>query len=55
MAKIGAIQMGQHCFSEAGKPDCIQRGRYYILWRYDGAIWRIAKVFSYDHQPMTGR
>lgn len=54
MAKIGAIQMGQHCFAEAGKPDCIQRGRYTLLWRFDGTTWRIAKVFSYDHRPMTG-
>ena len=54
MAKIGAIQMGRHCFAEAGQPDCIQQGRYYILWRFDGANWRIAKVFSYDHRPMAG-
>lgn len=54
MAKIGAIQMGRHCFSEAGKDDCIQQGRYYILWRFDGTLWQIAKVFSYDHRPMTG-
>jgi len=53
MAKIGAIQMGRHCFAEAGKADCIQQGRYYILWRFDGATWQIAKVFSYDHRPMT--
>lgn len=54
MAKIGAIQMGQHCFAEVGKADCIQRGRYYILWRFDGTNWRISKVFSYDHRPMAG-
>ncbi len=50
MAKIGAIQMGRHCFAQAGKPDCIQQGRYYILWRFDGKGWQIAKVFSYDHR-----
>lgn len=54
MARIGAIQMGRHCFAEAGKADCIQQGRYYILWRFDGANWQIAKVFSYDHRPMSG-
>lgn len=53
MAKIGALQMGRHCFAEAGKPDCIQQGRYSILWRFDGANWQIAKVFSYDHRPMA--
>jgi len=53
MAKIGAIQMGRHCFAQVGKADCIQQGRYYILWRFDGTSWQIARVFSYDHRPMT--
>jgi len=53
MAKVGAIQAGRHCFLEVGKTDCIQQARYYILWRFDGARWQIAKVFSYDHRSMT--
>jgi ketosteroid isomerase-like protein len=53
MAKIGALQTGRHCFVEAGKTDCVQQGRYTILWRFDGSSWQIAKVFSYDHRPMT--
>ena len=53
LAKVGALQMGRHCFAEAGKPDCIQQGRYTILWRFDGSHWQIAKVFSYDHRPMA--
>lgn len=52
MAKIGAIQIGQHCFAPAGKLDCIQQGRYYILWRFDGSSWQVSKVFSYDHRPL---
>lgn len=54
MAKVGALEIGQHCFAEVGKSDCIQRGRYTILWRFDGTDWRISKVFSYDHRPMAG-
>lgn len=53
MARIGAIQMGRHCFAVAGKAECVQQGRYYILWRFDGTSWQISKVFSYDHLPMT--
>ncbi|WP_457354200.1 nuclear transport factor 2 family protein [Roseateles sp. P5_D6] len=53
LAKVGALQMGRHCFAGAGKPDCIQQGRYTILWRFDGSRWQIAKVFSYDHRPMA--
>jgi ketosteroid isomerase-like protein len=53
MAKVGALQTGRHCFADAGKPDCIQQGRFTILWRFDGSTWQIAKVFSYDHRPMA--
>lgn len=55
MAKIGAILMGRHCFAQVGQADCIQQGRYYMLWRFNGTAWQIAKVFSYDHRPMNGR
>lgn len=54
MARIGAVQVGQHCFVEVGKADCIQQGRYYILWRFDGSAWQISRVFSFDHRPMSG-
>lgn len=53
MAKVGALQTGRHCFFKPGETDCIQQGRYTILWRFDGAAWHIAKVFSYDHRPMA--
>ncbi|MEO6279665.1 nuclear transport factor 2 family protein [Roseateles sp.] len=53
MAKLGALELGRHCFAEAGRPVCIQQGRYTILWRFDGTAWQIAKVFSYDHRPMA--
>jgi len=52
MAKIGALQVGRHCFFEVGAADCIQQGRYTILWRFDGTKWQISRVFSYDHVPM---
>lgn len=52
MAKIGALQIGRHCFAQPGKTDCIQQGRYSILWRFDGSTWQISKVFSFDHRPM---
>lgn len=52
LAKVGVLQMGRHCFERAGQPGCIQQGRFTILWRFDGAAWQVAKVFSYDHQLM---
>jgi len=55
LAKVGALQMGRHCFVLTGQADCIQQGRFTILWRFDGTSWQIAKVFSYDHRPMAPR
>lgn len=52
MAKVGALQIGAHCFLEVGKADCIQSGRFFIYWRYDGSRWQIARVYSYDHQDI---
>ena len=53
LAKVGVLQMGRHCFATPGQPNCIQQGRFTILWRFDGIEWHVAKVFSYDHRPMA--
>lgn len=53
LAKVGALQIGRHCFADAGQPNCIQQGRFTILWRFDGSEWHVARVFSYDHRPVA--
>ncbi len=50
MAKVGALQLGEHCFFEVSQAECIQSGRFFIHWHYDGSQWQIARVYSYDHQ-----
>jgi hypothetical protein len=50
LAKVGALQMGRHCFIPVGGTQCVQSGRFMILWKYDGVNWQASKVFSYDHQ-----
>jgi hypothetical protein len=51
-APDGRLLSKHQCFVAAGKADCIQQGRYYILWRIDGTPWQIARVFSCDHRTM---
>ena len=52
MAKIGLVLSGRHCFYRLGESKCIQSGRFYMLWKFDGKDWHMSRVFSYDHQDM---
>ena len=52
MAKVGLVVTGKHCFFLVGETQCIQSGRFYMLWRYDGKDWHLTRVFSYDHQDI---
>jgi len=52
----GAMTMGEHRFFKLapGKPDeMTETGRFIILWKNDGGVWKMARVISYDHR-LTG-
>jgi len=51
MADYGAIQMGEHRFIEDGA-ETSTIARFVHLWRREDDTWRIARVLSYDHQPV---
>ncbi len=56
IAKHGAIHTGMHRFYgiEAGKPDQLREtGRFFHVWRLEKGQWKLAQVFSYDHQPAS--
>jgi len=49
----GAMTMGEHRFFKLtpGKPDeQTEVGRFIIIWKNDGGIWKMARVVSYDHR-----
>ena len=49
---FGAMTMGEHRFFKLtpGKPDQMtETGRFIILWKNDGGVWKMARVVSYDH------
>ncbi len=50
LAKVGLVMIGKHCFYKGNGDACLQTGRFYMLWKYDGSKWQISRVFSYDHQ-----
>jgi len=48
----GAMTMGEHRFYKLtpGKPDQLtETGRFIIVWKNDGGVWKLARVVSYDH------
>jgi hypothetical protein len=48
----GAIQMGRHTFTRDGEPG-VEIAKFVHLWRYAEGEWRLARVLSFDHRPMT--
>ncbi len=49
---FGAIQTGRHMFTKAGE---VGTGiaKFVHLWRFRDGQWRLARVLSFDHRPLT--
>jgi hypothetical protein len=48
----GAIQMGRHTFTREGEPGA-EIAKFVHLWKRADGKWRLARVLSFDHRPMT--
>ena len=46
----GAIEVGEHtfCHGEGGREDC-GTFPFVMVWRKDGATWKVSRVISYGH------
>ncbi|WP_417497373.1 nuclear transport factor 2 family protein [Maricaulis sp.] len=52
----GAVQSGEHLFSivrPGEAPELTGRAGFTTLWRLEGDDWRMSRVLSYDHQPIS--
>jgi len=49
---FGAIQMGRHTFTREGEQGA-EIARFIHLWSYSDGRWRLSRVMSFDHRPMT--
>lgn len=49
---FGALQMGRHTFTREGEPG-VEIAKFVHLWRHIHGKWRLARVMSFDHRPMT--
>jgi hypothetical protein len=56
----GAVEIGDHVFCNAARPsecDPARSGmaKFVMLWRQDGAAWKLTRVISYDHVSGSAR
>ena len=49
---FGAVQLGRHTFTREGEPGA-EVAQFVHLWRYSDGKWRLARVLSFDHRPLT--
>lgn len=51
----GAVETGEHVFYERqgdGEERLVGRARFAQMWKLEGDVWKLARVFSYDHAPL---
>ncbi|MRL69154.1 nuclear transport factor 2 family protein [Brevundimonas sp. SPF441] len=51
----GAVETGEHVFYERqgdGPETRVGRARFTQMWKQEGAEWKLARVFSYDHSAL---
>ena len=51
----GAVETGEHVFYERqgdGPERRVGRARFTQMWKQEGAEWKLARVFSYDHSAL---
>lgn len=48
----GAVQLGRHTFTKAGE-EGVTVAQFVHLWQRSEGRWRLARVLSFDHRPVT--
>ena len=49
---FGAVQIGRHTFTREGEKGA-EIAKFVHLWSYSEGRWRLSRVMSFDHRPMT--
>ncbi len=52
----GAILKGEHVFyliEEGKKEKLIEKAQFTHVWKKENGIWRMSRVLSFDHQPIS--
>ena len=52
----GAVQMGVHrFFSPIDAKEPVGEAKFIHIWRYKDGVWKITRVISYDHGPVSNK
>ena len=49
----GAIEEGEHRFCELATGRCEGSAKFLMIWKRDGDDWRMTRVISFGHRPLT--
>ncbi|WP_386069163.1 nuclear transport factor 2 family protein [Tahibacter sp. UC22_41] len=49
----GAIEEGEHRFCELATGRCEGSAKFLMIWKRDGNDWRMTRVISFGHRPLT--
>lgn len=49
---FGAVQLGRHTFTKTGEEGATI-AQFVHLWKHSNGRWRLARVLSFDHRPVT--
>ena len=52
IAKYGAVEIGVHRFHHP-HDDGVGEAKFIHLWQNQGGTWKITRVISFHHQPLT--
>jgi len=53
IANYGAVEIGVHRFHHPNDPANIGEAKFMTLWQFKDGAWKITRVFSFDHHPLT--
>jgi hypothetical protein len=48
---FGALAQGEHRFCQFASGECEGVADFVMLWRKQGDLWQVTRVFSYGHRP----
>ena len=49
----GAVEIGVQRFHHPQDPENVGEAKFITLWQNKDGVWKVTRVISYDHEPLT--
>ena len=53
IANYGAVEIGVHRFHHPGHDNDVGEAKFIHVWQNKDGVWKITRVISFDHHPLT--